>query len=329
VRPHATTGLSGGPLGSQSFFYDANGSMTCQGGSGPTCPGGDNRRDYDGENRLVTAVDGTYTTSITYGPDGARLRKAVAVAGGGTTTTLYFGDDVELTAGQYLKYLPGDVKKVGSGAGGTLYWQHRDHLQSVRVVTKGDGTKDDGATYRPYGEQLGFAGTTPQTKGFINQRLDDESGLMYLHARYYDPQLGRFIQADPSDPTAMGVGVNRYAYAGDNPVGYLDQTGLALTQGPLRGSKEERDVQLAAGEEPGEGGGWAGFAKDRELNMTWTYDKLAKEKVPFPPYNEENYQHYRRSIELREELLNKGTDPLAVNNGNSIQGQSGFPLVAR
>jgi RHS repeat-associated protein len=186
----------------------------------------------------------------------------------------------------------------------------------VRVVTKADGTKDDGATYRPYGEQqLGFAGTTPQTKGFIGQRLDDKTGLMYLHARYYDPQLGRFIQADPSDPTAVGVGINRYAYAGDNPVAYLDQTGLALTQGPRQGNKEERDVQLAAGEEPGEGGGWSGFAKDRELDMPWTYDKLAKEKVPFPPSNEINYQHYQRSIELREELLNKGIDPAAVNGG--------------
>src|SRR5262249_9485893 len=76
---------------------------------------------------------------------------------------------------------------------------------------------------------LGFAGTTPQTKGFIGQRLDDKSGLMYLHARYYDPQLGRFIQADPSDPLGLGVGVNRYAYAGDNPVAYLDPTGLHHT----------------------------------------------------------------------------------------------------
>jgi hypothetical protein len=39
VRPHATTGVSGGPLGSQPFGYDANGSMTCQGGSGPACTG--------------------------------------------------------------------------------------------------------------------------------------------------------------------------------------------------------------------------------------------------------------------------------------------------
>ena len=106
----------------------------------------------------------------------------------------------------------------------------------MRVVTKADGAKDDGAVYRPYGKQLGFAGSTPQTKGYIGQRLDDESGLMYLHARYYDPQLGRFIQADPSDPVAPGVGVDRYAYAFDNPVAYLDPSGLIA----VPGSKEAK-----------------------------------------------------------------------------------------
>ena len=205
VRPHATTGLSGGPLGSQSFFYDGNGSMTCQGGSGPTCPGGDNRRAYDGENRLIAAVDGLYTTSLVYGPDGARLKKTVAVSGGGSTTTLYFGDNVEVTAGDYLKYLPGDVKKDGSGAGGTLYWQHRDHLQSVRVVTKNDAPRTTAPSTALRRTARLRRHDPPQTKGYIGQRLDDKRGLMYLHARYYDPVLGRFIQADPSDPTSMGV----------------------------------------------------------------------------------------------------------------------------
>jgi len=51
---------------------------------------------------------------------------------------------------------------------------------------------------------------------------------MYLNARYYDPVLARFVQADPSDPTGQGVGVNRYAYALNNPVSFLDLTGLAV-----------------------------------------------------------------------------------------------------
>jgi RHS repeat-associated protein len=82
------------------------------------------------------------------------------------------------------------------------------------------------ATYRPYGERLGTQAVV-EAKGYIDERHDDDTGLMYLNARYYDPAIGRFVSADPSDPTAAGVGVNRYAYAGNNPVLYLDATGLS------------------------------------------------------------------------------------------------------
>ncbi len=229
VRPHAVTGISGGPLGTQAFTYDANGSMTNQGGD---------TRTYDGENRLVTAVDGATTTTFVYGPDGARLKKT---AGG--VTTLYFGDDLEVIPGaspQYTKYLPGDAKRVGLS---TTTWLHRDHLQSVRAITNAVGGILDRANYRPFGEQLGFA-TAVESKGYIGERHDDETGLMYLHARYYDPVLARFVQADPMDPTGAGVGVNRYAYAGNSPILFLDPFGLEY------GDFAERTDQGAFGNGP-------------------------------------------------------------------------------
>jgi RHS repeat-associated protein len=210
-RPHAVTGIADGPLGPQSFTYDANGSMTVQ---------GTDTRTYDGENRLVNATGVAGTVQFVYGPDGARLKKT---AGG--ATTLYFGDDVEVIPGatpQYTKYLPGDAKRVGLG---TTTWLHRDHLCSVRAITDAAGAILDRANYRPFGEQLGFA-TANESKGYIGERHDAETGLLYLHARYYDPVLARFIQADPMNPTLPGVGVNRYAYASNNPVMFLDPFGL-------------------------------------------------------------------------------------------------------
>jgi uncharacterized protein RhaS with RHS repeats len=48
---------------------------------------------------------------------------------------------------------------------------------------------------------------------------------MYLNARYYDPALGRFISPDDWDPTIVGVGTNRYAYAGNDPVNKSDPNG--------------------------------------------------------------------------------------------------------
>jgi len=131
------------------------------------------------------------------------------------------------------KYLPGDAKRVGLS---TTTWLHRDHLQSVRVITNSSGGIVDRANYRPFGEQLGFAGGT-ESKGFIGERLDDETGLLYLHARYYDPVLARFISADPMSPALPGVGVNRYAYAFNNPVMFLDPSGL-YQQAVGQGNKE-------------------------------------------------------------------------------------------
>ncbi len=119
------------------------------------------------------------------------------------------------------KYLPGDTKRTA----GMTYWMHRDHLNSIRVVTDTSAAVVQRSNYRPYGERLQSIALVPETKGYIGERHDDETGLIYLHARYYDPVLGRFLQADTLDPTIPGVDVNRYAYAGNNPVMASDPSG--------------------------------------------------------------------------------------------------------
>jgi RHS repeat-associated protein len=53
--------------------------------------------------------------------------------------------------------------------------------------------------------------------------LEEPSGLYYMRARYYDPQIGRFISEDPI--RFAGGDVNLYAYAGNNPVNYVDPWG--------------------------------------------------------------------------------------------------------
>src|SRR5688500_12166364 len=62
-------------------------------------------------------------------------------------------------------------------------------------------------------------------KAYINERYDSETGLSYLHARYYDPQLGRFLSPDTWDPILSGVDINRYAYAGNDPINGSDPNG--------------------------------------------------------------------------------------------------------
>ena len=67
-----------------------------------------------------------------------------------------------------------------------------------------------------------------ETRGFIGEHFDAEAGLQYLNARYYDPEMGLFLQPDWLDPTDPGVGTNRYAYSFNDPVNLSDPAGNAV-----------------------------------------------------------------------------------------------------
>jgi RHS repeat-associated protein len=70
-------------------------------------------------------------------------------------------------------------------------------------------------------------GSSTQPFGFTGEQRDGETGLVYLRARMYDPQTGRFLQRDWLAKSAPGIsGWNRYAYAANNPVNLTDPGGL-------------------------------------------------------------------------------------------------------
>ena len=207
ARPHAVTSV-----GSWTYAYDANGNMTA--GAGRTYT-------YSGENR-PTQID---TQAYTYGPDGERWKTVDSAPGGGTT--LYLGGSIEIAAGVMTKYLPGSAKRVGSPGDPLVetFWLHHDHQGSIQAITDAAGIEVQRFMYYPYGDRIATATAHEESKGWIGER-QDATGLFYLHARYYDPVIGRFNSADPSDPMRPGVGLNRYAYAGNNPVMRIDPWGL-------------------------------------------------------------------------------------------------------
>ena len=75
--------------------------------------------------------------------------------------------------------------------------------------------------YDPYGKatHTGSAGTHLQFNG---QYTDDETGLIYLRARYYDPATGQFITRDP----VASLTRSPYSYAANNPLTFTDPSGL-------------------------------------------------------------------------------------------------------
>ncbi|WP_164867116.1 RHS repeat-associated core domain-containing protein [Sinorhizobium meliloti] len=202
-RPHAPLSLNG-----VAFSYDANGNLLSDGARTFT---------YDRANRVSQVVNASGATiTLGYGPDGARAKKSWPLG-----TTLYPDANVEWDPAKqaFTRYPHMDIRVVGT----TKYFLHRDHLSSVRAVTDSAGNIVESTRYAAFGESANKAMTTQKT--YIGERFDPETGLMYLNARYMDPIFGRFISPDDWNPTLVGVGTNRYAYAANDPVNKSDPNG--------------------------------------------------------------------------------------------------------
>jgi RHS repeat-associated protein len=122
------------------------------------------------------------------------------------------------------KYISLGGRPVAKRVGTSTFFLHADHLGSIQVVTDAQGAEVQRLTHRPWGQRLSSSTGHAESLGFTGQR-QDESGLIYLHARYYDPVLGRFLSPDPVLDDRTSVGLNGYAYAGNDPVNATDIDG--------------------------------------------------------------------------------------------------------
>jgi len=103
----------------------------------------------------------------------------------------------------------------------TLTYIHSDHLGSTTLETDATGKKVSKQVYYPYGETRTAEGTLATERHYTGQISDKEdTGLLYYNARYYDPKIGKFTQADTADD-----GSNRYSYVGNNPIAHTDPLG--------------------------------------------------------------------------------------------------------
>ncbi|WP_244283113.1 RHS repeat-associated core domain-containing protein [Leptospira neocaledonica] len=126
---------------------------------------------------------------------------------------------------------------VGLPVGGFLFL-HPDHLGSITMATDGNGNRiaggDQGGashiSYKPYGEIQRNDSSGPDVfrYKYNGQEEDKETGLYYFKARYYDPVIGRFLQADSVMDISRPMGMDLYMYTEGNPVKYTDPTGNSI-----------------------------------------------------------------------------------------------------
>lgn len=204
--------------------FDLNGNMTAK---------GPNAFSYDYEDRLQQSTIDGQATQYQYDGLGHRYAKTR-----GTTTTRYVLDlngglskvlmetDGANTARAYYVYGLGLISRI-SDIGAVSYY-HFDSRGSTIALTDATGVMTDMFAYDPFGNLTNSQGITPNPFKYVGQYgvMDEGNGLHYIRARYYDAQIGRFINKDPKmGNDSDGQSLNRYAYAQNNPVRFVDVSG--------------------------------------------------------------------------------------------------------
>jgi RHS repeat-associated protein len=127
-----------------------------------------------------------------------------------------------------------DISMPGAGGlamsrDGALAFYHADGLGSITSLTDATGSAVAAYTRDAFGSSLQTAGSITNPFRYTGREWDAETGLYYYRARYYDPQIGRFIS---EDPIGLNGGLDLYAYVGNSPTNFDDPSGLYPGQLP-------------------------------------------------------------------------------------------------
>jgi len=213
---------------------------------------------YNNAGRLQTLANSSSTEVSIYNALGQRIR----ISGGVNGTVLYAYDEAGHLLGEYdstgglieeTVWL-GDIPVATlrpNGATVSIYYVHSDQLNTPREVTRpsdntpmwtwnSDAFGTDAANPNPAG-----AGTFAYNLRFPGQLFDGQAGLHDNWLRDYDPAVARYAQ---SDPIGIDAGINTFTYVGNNPLTWLDPTGLVRIL-DIPGANGETSVNANPGPE--------------------------------------------------------------------------------
>ena len=244
---------------SHSYTY-GNGAwrdlLTAYDGKSITYSGGNPTKYYNGSTftwtqgrKLATAKVGNTNISYTYDMAGVRSSKTVGSTkydfttlsglvirqtGGGKTIDFVYDENNQPLAMKYNN---------------TLYYYVLNAQGDVVRIVNSSRSVVASYTYDPWGKIISSSGTLADINPlrYRGYYYDSETGFYYLQSRYYDPEIGRFINADSyasTDATGL-LSTNMFAYCENDPVNKSDPTGevapilIAMAGGALVGIAEQ------------------------------------------------------------------------------------------
>jgi RHS repeat-associated protein len=208
-----------------TYSHDANGNITGI---------GDKVLTYNQNNRLIRVEeDGDILGEYTYNGLAQRVIKEVD----GVTTVFHYDfngnivGESDLDGNFITEYLyrgNGRVAKVDVGTS-TMSYYLNDRLGTPLLMTNETNTVIWEGVYKPFGEaDVNPNSSVVNNHRFAGQYYDQETGLHYNYHRYYMPQTGRYLTADP---IGLIRGINLYPYVLNNPIMFIDPFGLCENGG--------------------------------------------------------------------------------------------------
>lgn len=225
----------------QSFTYDKNDRLTSDGydSNGNTKQSAGVAYTYDWENRLSSVNDGAVTYA--YDGDGNRVSKTVS----GVTTAYLVDTNSPTGYAQTVEELQGGAvvrqytyghdlisqRQLISGQWSVSYYGYDGH-GSVRLLTDSSGSVTDTYDYDAFGTLVSRTGATPNEYLYAGERLDPETGMYYLRARYMRPDTGRFWTMDSYAGNRFEpITLHKYLYANADGANKLDPSGeMTMTE---------------------------------------------------------------------------------------------------
>ncbi|WP_177428372.1 RHS repeat-associated core domain-containing protein [Candidatus Venteria ishoeyi] len=169
---------------------------------------------YDAENQRIAVDNGNGETRYAINPLPALSQTLVRAAPDGTQTYYVYG-----------------LGLLGEESNGAYRAYHFDLRGSTVALSDAAGKVLDSFQYAPYGGLVSHHPVDVDTPFLYNGRdgvMSDDNGLYYMRARFYNPEIRRFVNRDVLLGNINdGLSLNRYAYVTGEPVSFVDPFGLA------------------------------------------------------------------------------------------------------
>ena len=202
---------------------------------------------YTSFGRPESITENGQVATFTYNGEYDRVKMNISQNGNNVLTRYYLGNCYELDQTSSSKeklYLFGDFYNSGAvyikeGSSKGIYYILRDYLGSITHIVDSNGALVQELSYDAWGRLRNPVTQEVYTheqqpalflgRGYTGHEHLTQFGLVNMNARLYDPLLGRFLSPDPYvQMPYMSQNFNRYTYAMNNPLCYVDENGESI-----------------------------------------------------------------------------------------------------